>query len=76
MGFPYGTMPTLTCIETKHNDPQKGVLGSLVIVFVISYQLKLIKMRAELANLNHSVVPFLSRAVVKLCWYYYNQTSQ
>ena len=26
-------------------------------------------MRAELANLNHCAVPFLSRAVVNLCWY-------
>ena len=39
---------------------------------VISYQLKLVKMRAELANLNHCVVHFLSRAAVNLCWYYYN----
>ena len=31
-----------------------------------SYQLKLIKMRAELANLNHSAVPFLSRTAVNL----------
>ena len=37
---------------------------------VISYQLKLIKMRAELANLNHCAVQFLSRAAVNLCWYY------
>ena len=28
-------------------------------------------MRAELANLNHCTVPFLSRAAVNLCWYYY-----
>ena len=26
-------------------------------------------MRAELANLNHCAVPFLSRAAVKLSWY-------
>ena len=32
---------------------------------------KLIKMSAELASLNHCAVPFLSRAVVNLCWYYY-----
>ena len=31
-----------------------------------SYQLKLIKMRAELANLNHCAVPFLSRTAVNL----------
>ena len=35
------------------------------------YQLKLIKMSASLANLNHCAVPFLSRAAVNLCWYYY-----
>ena len=29
------------------------------------------KMRAELARLNHCAVPFLSRAAVNLCWYYY-----
>ena len=27
-------------------------------------------MRAELANLNYCAVPFLSRAVANLCWYY------
>ena len=27
-------------------------------------------MRAELANLNHCAVPFLSRAAVNLSWYY------
>ena len=27
------------------------------------------KMRAELANLNHCAVPFLSRAAVSLSWY-------
>ena len=26
-------------------------------------------MRTELANLNHSAVPFLSRAAVNLSWY-------
>ena len=31
--------------------------------------LKLKKMRAELANLNNCAVPFLSRAAVKLSWY-------
>ena len=34
-----------------------------------SYQLKLIKMRAELANLNHCAIPFLSRAAVNLSLY-------
>ena len=35
----------------------------------ISYQPKLIKMRAELASLNPCAVPFLSHAVVNLSWY-------
>ena len=34
-----------------------------------SYHLKLIKMRAELANLNHCAAPFLSRAAVDLSLY-------
>ena len=38
---------------------------------VQSYLLKLIKMRAELANLNHCAVTFLSGAVVNLSWHYY-----
>ena len=38
---------------------------------VYSYQLKLIKICAELANINHCAVPFLSRAAVKLYWYCY-----
>ena len=29
-------------------------------------------MRAELANLHHCEVPFLSRAAVNLCWYDYD----
>ena len=29
-------------------------------------------MRAELVNLNHCAVPFLSRAAANLCWYYYS----
>ena len=33
---------------------------------VILYQLKLIKMLAELTNLNHRAVTFLSRATVNL----------
>ena len=28
-------------------------------------------MREELSGLNHCAVPFLSRAVADLCWYYY-----
>ena len=38
---------------------------------VLSYQLKLIRMRVKLAILNHCAVPFLSRAAANLCWYYY-----
>ena len=41
---------------------------------IISYQLKLIKMRAELANINDCAVPFLSRAAVNFCWYDYTTT--
>ena len=33
------------------------------------YELKLIKVLAELANLNHCAVPFLSRATVNLSLY-------
>ena len=45
-------------------------IGSpLISVFVLSYQLKLIKMRAEFASLNPCAVPFLSRAGVNLSWY-------
>ena len=35
---------------------------------IIPYQLKLTKMRAELANLNHCAVPYLNRTAVNLCW--------
>ena len=37
---------------------------------ILSYQLKLIKMRADLAVLNNCAVPFLSRAAVNMCCYY------
>ena len=37
----------------------------------MSYQLELIKMRAEFVNLNHCAVPFLRRAAVNLRWYYH-----
>ena len=36
---------------------------------LISYQLKLIKVRAELPNLNNCAVLFLSLAAVNLSWY-------
>ena len=32
------------------------------------YQLKLIKIRTEVANLNHCVVPFLSRPAIVLLY--------
>ena len=38
---------------------------------ILSYQLKLIRMRAKLAYLNYCAVPFLSRVVVNLCWYHH-----
>ena len=38
---------------------------------ILSYQLKLIKMRAKSANPNDCAAPFLSPAVVNLRWYYY-----
>ena len=43
---------------------------SSVLLLLVSYQLKLIKMRARLANLNNCAVHFLSRAATNLCWYY------
>ena len=46
------------------------ILILLELLMVQLYQHKLIEMRAELANLNHCAVPFLSRAAVNLCWYY------
>ena len=45
--------------------------GKCTLYTILSYQLKLIKMCAKLANLNHCAVPFLSRAGANLCWYYY-----
>ena len=39
-------------------------------VHKVSYQLKLMKMRAKLAHLNNSAVPFLSCAGANLCWHY------
>ena len=42
----------------------------LRITTIISYQLKLIKMRAELANRNPCAVPFLHHAAFNLWWYY------
>ena len=40
------------------------------IIIIISYQLELMKMRADLVDLNHCAVLFLIRAAVNLWWYY------
>ena len=45
-----------TLIINRYNHP-----GRFYSLLIVSYQLKLIKMRAELANLNYCAVPFLSR---------------
>ena len=53
------------------------VLSTVYKTNVQSYQRKLIKVRAELANLNHCAVSFLRRAAVNLSWYdsiYYSYT--
>ena len=41
-----------------------------LFTYIISYQLKFVKMRAELSNVNHCAVLFISRAAVNLYWYY------
>ena len=45
-----------------------------MISLIISYQLELTKICAELADLNHCAVPFLTCAAVNLRWYYYSYT--
>ena len=50
-------------------------LTALPAFVILSYQLKLTKMLAELTNLNHCAVPFLSRAAVNLWWYDYTPNS-
>ena len=47
------------------------ILRNYPALVLPSYQLKLIKLRGKLANLNHCAVPFLSRAAVNLYWYDY-----
>ena len=47
----------------------RAVQMNIMIYYMPSYHLKLIKMRAKLANLNDCAVSFLSRAAVNLCWY-------
>ena len=50
---------------TLYNTP----FASSIMFEDFSYQHKLIKMCAELANSNHCTVLFLTRAGAKLCWY-------
>ena len=49
--FNYELVPNACFISSKVREAK-------VCSKLISYQLKLIKMRAELANLNHCAVPF------------------
>ena len=44
----------------------------LIAKCILSYNLKLIKMRAKLATLDYCAVTFLSRAAVNLSWYDYS----
>ena len=46
-------------------------MKTIYIQYVIPYQIKLVKIRAEPDNPNHCAAPPLSRAAVNLCWYYY-----
>ena len=64
-GFYYDsdTCINKTVVEVSETD----FIGDIVL----SYEVKLIKMRAKLANLNHCAVPFLRCAAANLCWYYY-----
>ena len=64
---PNPLMFTLPPDYSENLDPDAVLRVSVYLI--LSYQLKLIEMRAKLANLNHCAVPFLSRAVVNLSWY-------
>ena len=55
-------------MERKFNDVH-FLFREKTVKVVLSYQFKLIIMRAEIANLNHCAVPFLSRAAVNFRWY-------
>ena len=46
------------------------------IIYILSCQLKLIRMRAKLANQSDCAVPFLSRSAANLCWYYIISVTQ
>ena len=61
-------------LRSTRNFEAHGTSQSVCILFYLNpyyscTNLKLKKMRAELANPNHCAVPFLSRAAVKLSWY-------
>ena len=63
-----------TELRSERNFEAHGTSQFVCILFYLNpyysrTNLKLKKMRAELANLNHCAVPFLSRAAVKLSWY-------
>ena len=59
---------TLIILLYAYVNNSTNILRKIALRFnVISYQLKLIKKRAELAGLNYCAVPFLSRAAVNLC---------
>ena len=62
-----GLLLMLWCPTPKYLETDKTEKGRIHHTFdVISYQLKLKKMRAELTNLNHCAVPFLSRTDAKI----------
>ena len=56
-------LPSTACIEY--------LIHQCMIQLTAKYQHKLVRMRAELASLNHCVVSFLSRAGANWCFYYY-----
>ena len=68
---PHGNFPNQMPQRFRNPPPPPRFMSRPPPPGMISYQLKLIKMRSELANLNDCAVPFLSRAAANLCWYYY-----
>ena len=71
------SMANIERVRQRCQRQNRGTITDLTfaVQIVISYQLKLIKMRAELAGLNQCAVPFLSCAATNLCWYYYTSLS-
>ena len=67
------TDETENCVRKMLSDVQIESFSPYKLdnMHVISDQLKMIKMRAKLANLNNCAVLSLSRAATSLCWYYY-----